>query len=479
LSPDTITILLILLLGPIIFIIGWYQPFGTLSTFVLLLPFRDFSIRVLNAFTDIPIETVNALSRWWFVVILALICVWAVRWIHLYREEKIRPNPSLIDAFLVVIVILGLVEALLSPNPIAGITSLRGYLQPLLVFILARSFIPENDRHLRVLQVLLLAVGTVLIAMALWQLLAWTEETYKLWGYVDQAGRITGLFRDLEELGLGTGFIRPPSTVSGPNELAVLMSILFFLALQWALFGPRKWRPYLIVGCVGFLVGLIITNSRSAFLGFMTSVGIIILYLFYTYRSRLRTLSIKKWIIIVFTLLLSTAAILLFMDFMGMLDIVIWSIQHPLADAHISESLLALRDILLHPAGVGMGMVWPKGAAILRGVEASYHIEGSLFQIAFEWGIWGFVVWMIFIGLSMGRNLKLWKEGRGSGSRIHGGTTFVGWAGSLIVFIFLPLMQSISLMVLLWFLLGLGVGLERNPLLPQDPAEPRLSAAAS
>ena len=397
-------LLLILLLGPIIFIIGWYQPFAMLSALIVLLPFRDFSIRVLNAFTEIPIETVNAISRWWFVIIMALLCVWAVRGIRSYLTEKKFPRPSPIDLILVVILILGLVEALLSPNQMAGITSFRGYFQPLLVFVLARSFAPKHDKQLRVIHYILIGVGMILLAMALWQLMAWSEETYKLWGYVDQAGRITGLFRDLEELSLGTGYIRPASTVSGPNELAVLMMIFFFLAAQWALFGPKKGRPYLIVASIGCLIGLVITNSRSAFVGFIAASGVFILYMVVTYRSTLRKLTLRKWGLVTISILISLTALLLFMDFMGMLDIVIWSIQHPLADAHISESIRALGDILQHPAGVGMGMVWPKGAAILREVEASYHIEGALFQIAFEWGLWGFGIWMLFIGL--GKKLK-------------------------------------------------------------------------
>jgi O-antigen ligase len=126
---------------------------------------------------------------------------------------------------------------------------------------------------------------------------------------------------------------------------------------------------------------------------------------------------------------------------------------------HIVRSQWALQYIIQSPSGVGMGMVWPKGAALLMETEALYHIEGSLFQIAFEWGLWGFAVWMAFIGIALVRIWKAWVQTGSFQVQVHLGTAFLGWVGTLVVLIFLPLMQSINLMVLLWYLLGLGVGL--------------------
>jgi len=89
-------------------------------------------------------------------------------------------------------------------------------------------------------------------------------------------------------------------------------------------------------------------------------------------------------------------------------------------------------------------------------------VEGALFQIAFEWGIWGFAAWMAFIGVGLFKNWRAWVRSTFLEVRIHAGIAVLGWVGILVVFLFLPLTQSINLMVMLWFLLGLGVGLERN-----------------
>ena len=157
--------------------------------------------------------------------------------------------------------------------------------------------------------------------------------------------------------------------------------------------------------------------------------------------------------------LISLVGFLVIMNASGMLNMVIWTIKNPDKMDHIVNSQWALQHIIQSPSGVGMGMVRPKGAALLMEAEALYHIEGSLFQIAFEWGLWGFVVWMSFVGIALVRVWKAWVQTSSFQVQVHLGTAFLGWVGALVVFIFLPLMQSINLMVLLWFLLGLGVGL--------------------
>ena len=454
---DTTTLVLLLILGPIVFVLGWKWPFTVLSALVLLLPFRDLSIRILNALTEIPIVMVNSLSRWWFVTVLALLGVWVVKGVRRFLDRKRIPKPGILDIVLGVLVVMGVIEAFLSPNRLAGITSLRGYLQPLIVFVLARAFLPKKERDLRVLHIALLVVGVLLFAMALWQFTSWTEETYKAWGYVDQIGRITGLFRDYGQIGVA--FIRPASTVSGPNELGVLFLIFFYMALQWLVFGVKKVRLVMVLLSIAFLVGLAMTNSRAAFVGLIASAAVLLIYLIRIYGADLRTFDLRKWLLLLTAVLIGIIVFLVIMDSIGMLNMVVYTIQNPQKMDHIMNSLWALQDIAQAPSGVGMGMVWPKGAALLMETEALYHVEGSLFQIAFEWGLWGFAIWMAFIGIALARVWKAWGQTGSFQVQVHSGTAFLGWVGALVSFIFLPLMQSINLMVLLWFLLGLGVGL--------------------
>ncbi len=459
LGIDSTTLVLMLTLGPIIFVLGWLRPFWVLSSLIFLLPFRDLSIRLLNAFADTSLETVNSLSRWWFVTVLALLAVWIVKGIRRYLIHKRIPRPGILDILLGVLVLMGVIEAFLSPNLLAGITSLRGYLQPMIVFVLARAFLPRDDRDLRLMHIALLVVGGLLFIMALWQLTSWTEETYRTWGYVDQFGRITGLYRDLSQIGVA--FIRPASTVSGPNELGVIFIVFFFLALQWLFFGPKTERIVMVLLSIAFLVGLAITNSRGVFVGISASVVVLLAYLIRTYGPLVRTFGWRRWILLLLVVLISFSVFSVVMELSGMMNIVVWSIQNPLGQPHLVESMQALRDIAQDPSGVGMGMVWPKGAALLRETQALYYVEGSLFQIVLEWGLWGFAVWMAFISIALVRVWRAWGQTRWFQVQVHAGTAFLGWVGALATFIFLPLMQSINLMVLLWFVLGLGVGLSQ------------------
>jgi hypothetical protein len=59
---------------------------------------------------------------------------------------------------------------------------------------------------------------------------------------------------------------------------------------------------------------------------------------------------------------------------------------------------------------------------------------------------------------SVWKKFKLEKD---RDSQILLGTSLFGWVGALVTFIFLPLMQSVNLMVFLWFFLGLSVGKQK------------------
>lgn len=247
--------------------------------------------------------------------------------------------------------------------------------------------------------------------------------------------------------------------MSGPNELGVLFLIFFYLALQWQLFGVKKVRLVMFLLSIAFLVGLAMTNSRAAFVGLITSAVLLLIYLIRIYGAHLRTIDRRKWLLLLTAVLIGISVFTVVMVSSGMMNMVVWTIQNLDMEDHIVRSQWALQNIIQSPSGVGMGMVWPKGAALLMETEPLYHIEGSLFQIAFEWGLWGFAVWMAFVGIALARVWKAWVKTSSFQVQVHSGTAFLGWVGALVAFTFLPLMQSINLMVLLWFLLGMGVGL--------------------
>jgi hypothetical protein len=67
-----------------------------------------------------------------------------------------------------------------------------------------------------------------------------------------------------------------------------------------------------------------------------------------------------------------------------------------------------------------------------------------------EMGVWGLALWLPFWGACLARLWRIRPRRTDPGMKIVVGTVFAGRIGALVAFDFLPLMQSVSLMVWLW-----------------------------
>ena len=123
---------------------------------------------------------------------------------------------------------------------------------------------------------------------------------------------------------------------------------------------------------------------------------------------------------------------------------------------HIRDIAGAIQYLVRHPEGVGMGFVGPRQGFFFP-QPTKFSVEGSLFQIAMEMGVWGLLIWLIFWFIGLRRLLHIRNDVRDGLLRTIVTTAFTGWVTALIVFLFLPMMQSLTLMSWLWFLLGLGL----------------------
>lgn len=264
------TVGVIVAVGAATLIVGWKRPFAVLSVLVLLVPFRDFTTRWLNVHSGLSISQVTDIGRWWFALIFALLGLSGGRWLIRQWRSGQRPKLELADLLLVLVVAIGLIATLLSPSLPAAVTSLRGYLQPMGVYLLARLIWP-NRRQLRVLLGLCLVVGLIMAGFGLLQVTTWSEQDYRAEGYVRQNGDLVVPYAYIR----GTPFLRPASTVSGPNELGMDMVLLFSIAVMWMLHRSGAER-YAAAGLVLlFIGGPAATVSRSAQLGLLaTAFGV-------------------------------------------------------------------------------------------------------------------------------------------------------------------------------------------------------------
>ncbi|MCJ7824175.1 MAG: O-antigen ligase family protein, partial [Anaerolineales bacterium] len=345
---------------------------------------------------------------------------------------------------------------LFSPNKGVGFTSMRGYLQPMAVFILARAIRPSREQ-LRMLLILLLNVGVIMVAFELWQVYGWTEVDYSDRGYLRQNGELVSPTIQVS----GQPYIRPTSTVSGPNELGISMLLLSMGAFFGALYFDGRLRILLGLLTPFLILGVMLTFSRSAILGLIVAILAATILLLKPRPTSVEDKGVRRGYK---TLVFITGVILLvFLSLVvsGNLRRISYTLSRLTQEYHIQDSLDATRFLIENPGGVGMGMVEPKGALALMAAESLYHVEGSLFQIAMEMSVLGLVIWSAFWCVGLVQIWREWVGLRQPGLRVLTGTAFTGWIGALVAFVFLPLMQSISLMVWLWFFFGLALESQR------------------
>jgi hypothetical protein len=441
-------------------VIAWNRPFYVLAALVLLIPFRDFVTRWLNAHTQLPIDQVIGIGRWWSGVVVALLIVSVSRWLIKNARARQFPKPRPLDLAFATVLLLAVLAAVSSPNRTAALISLRGYLQTIPIYLVARLVVP-SQRDLRTFICLWLLVGLIMSAFGIIQALTWDDATYRAEEYTRLDGQLV-----VPEVGIrGEIYLRPASTVSGPNELGVDMVVVITIVLFGLLASTRIRSVLLFALALFFGVGLVATASRSAVLALGAAVVVTLM---------LRRHEIGNWLsgfeartrsafVIVSGLAFAIAILLFSLTRLGAL--LADTVRKLPNEYHFVDITEAIEFLSENPQGVGMGLVRPKAALDFLALENVYHVEGSLFQIAVEMGIWGLLAWLIFFTIAMfviAQNRSMLSQ---KPLRILSGSAVAGWTSALVAFTILPLMQSVSLMVWLWFLLGIGVntpGIERS-----------------
>ena len=98
----------------------------------------------------------------------------------------------------------------------------------------------------------------------------WDVEDYRARGYLDQGSRLVTPTITVR----GEPYIRPTSTVNGPNELGVEMMLLMLAAVFGSFQFKGAFRSLSIVLLPVFALGIVLTFSRSAILGTVLALAI-------------------------------------------------------------------------------------------------------------------------------------------------------------------------------------------------------------
>ena len=435
------------------------DPFKVLSIWLIALLPHELILRWLRNLTDIPGIIVTGVSLWKEVVLTALILAVLLLWIR----KELQTRAFKLDwlwGSLIAAVLIAVLSVLFSSDLVRALAALREYLEPMFVFGIVLVLRPSRESLAKLLQAWLI-VGIMMAALGLWQGLSWQKLDYVRWGFGKPSGQI-GIPATYV---LGDRYIRPPSTVSGPNELAMHMALLI-LFTSGSFFEKQMSRRWLfMVGVAIFVSCLVMTLSRSTLLGLIVG-GALLLFLYRKKYYDLVKNSPTVWIAVV--ILGIVAAALLAMK-SGMFIRIKDTVLNLQEEYHIREIADAIQYLIRHPEGVGMGLVGPRQGFFFP-PPTKFSVEGSLFQIAMEMGVWGLLIWLIFWFVGLQRLLHIRNNVRDGLLMTIETTAFTGWVTALIVFLFLPMMQSMTLMSWMWFLLGIGVNAKMLENIWGDPA---------
>ena len=422
------------------------DPFKVLSVWLIALLPHELVLRWLRNLTDLPGVVVTGVSLWKEVVLVALILAVLLLWIG----KKTQTRVLKLDWFwgsLIAVMLIAVLSVLLSSDLVRALAALREYLEPMLVLGIVLVLRPSRESLAKLLQAWLV-VGIMMAALGLWQGLGWQKVDYVRWGFGEPSGQIGIPGTTI----MGDRYIRPPSTVTGPNELAMHMALLILVS-GGSFFEMQKSRRWLLmVGVALFVFCLILTYSRSTLVGFIVGGALLLFF----YRKRFFDLVKNRPTVWISVVILGIVAAALLAMKSGMFLLIKDTVFNLKNEYHIRDITGAIQYLVRHPEGVGMGFVGPRQGVFFP-QPSKFSVEGSLFQIAMEMGVWGLLIWLVFWIVGLQRLLHIRNNVRDGLLRTIEITAFTGWVTALIVFLFLPMMQSLTLMSWLWFLLGSGL----------------------
>lgn len=445
-------------LGLVVMAAAWAstrRPAAAATLVLCLLLVHELILRWLDNWSGLAPAQITSASLWKDAALVGLLVGVSYRAWRKRLALKTRFAWRREDAWLAALGALGLLSAALSPNKIAAVAGLRDYFEPVGFYVAVRLMDLER-RDLTRLLTAWLSMGAFMAVLAIWQS-GWNPEQYAAWGFGTPSGQVgipTGGV-------IGQAGLRPPSTVTGPNELAVhmlLMAVAAFL-LVFETSGRVRLLCALALGLFG--AGLVTTSSRSGFLGLLVGLAMASAFVLRRRRGDLALLLKRAWIGVAIALG-AVAIIAGVVVFSGLGSLIGHTVTHLADQYHTLDSLEAVVFLSQHPQGVGMGLVGPRQGFGFPPV-AAFHVEGSLFQMAMEFGVWGLAVFVVFL-IVAGR--RMWSNGQHAGDswlRVVCGVGVAGWSGACVTFLFLPLMQAFPLMAWIWFLTGIGT----HPLRPE------------
>jgi putative inorganic carbon (HCO3(-)) transporter len=425
LGGAVVVVALVLTFGPVAVLAGTVAltglftilrfPLVGLYALVVLLPFNALVSQVAPS----GIGTGYGLAK--DAIVGALLIVALV-------NRRVRRVPPPVVFLVTLLVLLPNVSALFSPSLSQALYGWRNNYEPLLLLIIVPALVDVRQVRRLMLTIVSLAQISSLIAIATWQRgVQWLLDIGRL--PVPEGERFpTSLFS------AGSTAPRAFSPYVAPNEMAAAM--LISLAVVWCT--PRLRPSHRMLLTALPAVAIYLSQSRSGIFGAVILAAVLIAR---ALRKTSRMLS--AGFIAVGGLAIIVAATLYIGDALRQ--------ETDTSFGGHADSLQDAADrLLLHPLGMGLGMVGPRAAQF----ESSYQVESFWLLLALEAGPLVLLLFLALLGVLSSRGLRA--------------TTPAGFVApaaicaTLVSQLVLPTLQEGSVSFLLWLVVGLSIAAQSD-----------------
>lgn len=374
----------------------------------------------------------------WKDVLLLLIFLRSLFDIRGSQKYKFLPNAFL---YLLAFIFLGTSYLFIKSDFISSLSGYRYDYEPFLILFAAYNLKFDRQKLLNFLKLFLIFS----FLLAIWALFQANilgtkflfENGYGNNGRLDPAYFIAG-----------HTFQRAMGTLAAPNNYGVFVGISIIIAVYFRSYFKYKWLYYvfLTIQCIS----LIETFSRSAWLGLIMCIIIYVL------------LEKKKNIFMIIVFIATLGCLLFFIVLIANPDNTIVNyliktitLEDSSSLGHWNSWVEGINFIANNPFGIGLGIAGPKASAL---TGEFLNVESSYFLIAYELGIIGLFVFLIFnmsILWTFKKRFTFLREEESSFIK----SVFYSWIVVSASYFFLPSFQEAEVQIIILCLTGLAFNL--------------------
>lgn len=400
---------------------------------LVLMPFHAFMVVATSHFLGFGV----LFQSWKELFIVLLAGVWV-----LYGVSARKLLFKLDIANWLVLGIIGLsllVTLFVQPTPAAILFGIKTNLVALGLFLIAQIPLSQKRPVKKYLLWLVLVPAGIVSILALLQSFVIPPN------FLGQLGYSAATIDPTQQVDSALKFWRAFSTLGGPNQLGAYLIVPFIFATIYALKTKRYW---LLVGSGVILMAVVVTYSRSAWLG--TAAALLTALI----------LSLKGKVRVIFIGGIAVVAVLGGMYLYSALQQPNNSVQYVLLHGRVFENRIEGSDqgrlesftnttnaIVSEPWGHGLGSAGPASFKATQSVIP----ENWYLQIAYEIGVFGLVLYICLFAVLLG---DFWRQRRDP----LAASLFAATVGILVANLFLHAWADSTLALLMFALYGLYKG---------------------